>query len=604
MASKMSEAIKLLIQERGISEELVRKTIEESLLAAFKKKFGSMDNAVVRFSEDGSEVTIFARKKIVEEDDLEDPLREITLAEALELNEECEIGDELLIEINPLEFDRGAVQSAKQKTKQTLREIQKNTLYSEFKEKVGEMVIGYYQRERNGNIYVDLGKTEGILPKKYQSPREVYHPSDRVRALIYEVAKSPTGLQIVLSRTHAEFVRKVFELEVPELYDHTIEIYKIVREPGYRTKMAVYSNREDVDPVGACVGLKGVRIQAVVRELEGEKIDVLKYDPDPRSFIRNALLPAEVEQVVVLDEAKKSALAVVQDNQFSLAIGKQGLNVRLANRLVDWNIDVKTAQQFSEMDLSAETKRALSALFGDLEPTEEITRISELPGLNERLVDILKANGIEYIESLISMSEKEIAGLSGVSPDDALTIAKAIAENIEVVEEGEAKPAEPEEAAEAGDAAASAPQIAGSPQGAGFAAPPIAGSTATVAEPAAETTAPSAAAAPQIAGFAASAPQIAGSVPQMPQIAGSTTGFAASAPASPAAAAAPTAEPAAPPVAAAPQAAAAPPIAGFAAPAAETYECPECGAEIRPDMTACPNCGVGLSFEEDEGQDG
>ena len=256
-----------------------------------------------------------------------------------------------------------------------------------------------------------------------------------MRALIYEVAKSPTGLQIVLSRTHAEFVRKVFELEVPELYDHTIEIYKIVREPGYRTKMAVYSNREDVDPVGACVGLKGVRIQAVVRELEGEKIDVLKYDPDPRTFIRNALLPAEVEQVVVLDEAKKSALAVVQENQFSLAIGKQGLNVRLANRLVDWNIDVKTAQQFSEMDLSAETKRALSALFGDLEPTEEISRISELPGLNERLVDILKANGIEYIESLISMSEKDIAGLSGVSPDDAQTIAKAIAENIEVVEE-------------------------------------------------------------------------------------------------------------------------------------------------------------------------
>jgi N utilization substance protein A len=549
MASKMSEAIKLLIQERGISEELVRKTIEESLLAAFKKKYGSMDNAVVRFSEDGSEVTIFARKKIVEEDDLEDPLREIPLPEALELNEECEVGDELLIEINPLEFDRGAVQSAKQKTKQTLREIQKNTLYSEFKEKVGEMVIGYYQRERNGNIYVDLGKTEGILPKKYQSPREVYHPSDRVRALIYEVAKSPTGLQIVLSRTHAEFVRKVFELEVPELYDHTIEIYKIVREPGYRTKMAVYSNREDVDPVGACVGLKGVRIQAVVRELEGEKIDVLKYDPDPRTFIRNALLPAEVEQVVVLDEAKKSALAVVQENHFSLAIGKQGLNVRLANRLVDWNIDVKTAQQFSEMDLSAETKRALSALFGDLEPTEEISRISELPGLNERLVDILKANGIEYIESLISMSEKDIAGLSGVSPDDAQTIAKAIAENIEVVEEAETKPAGPE-----------GPQTAGSPQAAE--APP-----------------------------AAAAPEESGPTPQKPRMADS---------ASPAASAAE-----APPAAAAPQAASSTPhIAGSAAPSEETYECPECGTAIRPDMTACPNCGVGLSFEEDEGQDG
>ncbi len=603
MASKMSEAIKLLIQERGISEELVRKTIEESLLAAFKKKYGSMDNAVVRFSEDGGEVTIFARKKIVEEDDLEDPLREIPLTEALELNEECEVGDELLIEINPLEFDRGAVQSAKQKTKQTLREIQKNTLYSEFKEKVGEMVIGYYQRERNGNIYVDLGKTEGILPKKYQSPREVYHPSDRVRALIYEVAKSPTGLQIVLSRTHAEFVRKVFELEVPELYDHTIEIYKIVREPGYRTKMAVYSNREDVDPVGACVGLKGVRIQAVVRELEGEKIDVLKYDPDPRTFIRNALLPAEVEQVVVLDEAKKSALAVVQDNQFSLAIGKQGLNVRLANRLVDWNIDVKTVQQFSEMDLSAETKRALSALFGDLEPAEEISRINELPGLNERLVDILKANGIEYIESLISMSEKEIAGLSGVSPDDAQTIAKAIAENIEVVEEGEAKPAAVEGAAVG---AANEPGEPGGPRSGPAAAADSTASSAAVSA----TEAPAVAEAPKAPkaapAAAASRTQAAGP----PQAAGSPQAAgAADSGVQPGAAGV---QPGAAGLRAAesglrPAAASAPQIAGAAdsgrhpAPAEETYECPECGAVIRPDMTACPNCGVGLSFEEDEG---
>jgi N utilization substance protein A len=523
MASKMSDAIKLLIQERGISEELVRKTIEESLLAAFKKKFGSMDNAVVRFSDDGSEVTIFARKKIVAEDDLEDPLREIVLEEALEYSEECEIGDELLIEVNPQEFDRGAVQSAKQKTKQTLREIQKNTLYSEFKEKVGEMVIGYYQRERNGNIYVDLGKTEGILPKKYQSPREIYHPSDRIRALIYEVVKSPTGLQIILSRTHAEFVRKVFELEVPELYDHTIEIYKIVREPGYRTKMAVYSNREDVDPVGACVGLKGVRIQAVVRELEGEKIDVLRYDPDPRSFIKNALLPAEVEQVIIMDEGKKSALAVVQENQFSLAIGKQGLNVRLANRLVDWNIDVKTVQQFGEMDLSAETKKAVSALFGDIEPEEEITRISELPGLPERLVEILKADGIEFIESLVSLTKEDIAALKGISPEDAQLISRIIAENIEIVEEAEAKPAAEEAPAAAEKAAPETPQA-----------------PAAAAEKAA---------------------------PETP----------------PAPAAAQTAE-------------------ADAAEGQSSYQCPECGAAVRPDMTACPKCGVGLSFEEEQGE--
>ena len=263
MAGELYEAIRLLVQDRGISEELIRSTIEEFLLAAYKKKYGTSDNAVVRFSEDDSDVTIYAQREIVEE--VYDPVGEIALEDALKLNEECEIGDELLIEINPKEFDRVAVQSAKQKARQTLREIQKDTLFSEYKDKVGEMIIGYYQRERNGNIFVDLGKTEGILPKRYQSPREVYRPNDRIKALIYEVNKNPNGLQIVLSRTHTEFVKRIFELEVPEVYDKTVEIFKIVREPGYRTKIAVYSNREDVDPVGACVGLRGVRIQGIVR---------------------------------------------------------------------------------------------------------------------------------------------------------------------------------------------------------------------------------------------------------------------------------------------------------------------------------------------------
>ena len=322
MASGLADAIRSIVQDRGISEDLVKKTIEDFLLAAYKKKYGQCDNAVVRFDEEGDEVALFARKQIVE--DVYDEVAEIAIEEALELNEECELGDELLIEINPQEFDRVAVQSAKQKAKQTLRDIQKDTLYSEFQEKVGEMIIGYYQRERNGNIFVDLGRVEGILPKRYQSPREIYRPNDRIKALIYEVNKTPSGLQIVLSRTHTDFVRRIFELEVPEVYDKTVEIFKIVREPGYRTKLAVYSNRDDVDPVGACVGMKGVRIQAIVRELEGEKIDILKYDNNYRDFIKNALSPAEVDTVVVLDEAKRQALAVVDENQLSLAIGKQG----------------------------------------------------------------------------------------------------------------------------------------------------------------------------------------------------------------------------------------------------------------------------------------
>ena len=575
MASKMADAIKQLIQERGISEDLVRKTIEESLLAAYKNKYGSMDNAVVRFSDDGSEVTVFSRKKIVEE--VEDPVREISLTDAVEYTEESEIGDELLIEVSPKEFDRSAVQSAKQKTKQTLREIQRNTLYSEFKERVGEMIIGYYQRERNGNIFVDLGKTEGILPKKFQSPREVYHPSDRIRALIYEVSKSPTGLQIVLTRTHADFVKKTFELEVPELYDRTIEIYKIVREPGYRTKMAVYSNREDVDPVGACVGLKGVRIQAVVRELEGEKIDVLRYDPDQRMFIKNALLPAEVKQVIVVDEAKKSALAIVADNQFSLAIGKQGLNVRLANRLVDWNIDVKTEQQFAEMDLSAETKRAVSALFGEAEE-EEIEKISELPDIPEKIVEVLKNNGIEMIEELVAMSKDEIAALDGIGEEDAALISKIIDENVEIVEE------EQEVAAEAeAEKPAEAPEAAPAEAAPARSAPSEA--EAEAATPTTET-AP-AEAAPAEAAPAEAEAEAGAAMPATEAAQQEPAAAARSAPAE--AEAAPTDEPE---------------KAGEEGqeeePEEEAYECPECGARITTDMTACPNCGVGLSFEEEE----
>ncbi len=492
MASDMSEAIRQLVQDRGISEELVLKTIENTLFAAYKRRFGNADNAVVRFDEENTEVAIFAKKKIV--DGVYDPASEIDLEEAKLLDPEADIGDELLIEIDPKEFDRISVQSAKQTAHQSIREIQKDSLYSEYKDKVGEIIIGYYQRERNGTIYVDLGKVEGIFPRKYQSPRESYHVNDRIKALITEVNKSPTGLQVVLSRTHTDFVRAIFELEVPEVYDKTVEIHKIVREPGYRTKLAVYSNRDDVDPVGACVGLKGVRIQSIIRELEGEKIDILKYDPDPRRFIKNALSPAEVRDVIILDEGKRQALAVVSESQLSLAIGKQGLNVRLANRLVDWNIDVKTDSQYSEMDVSSESRRAVSELFGDAEEyEEEITRVVELPGLDPAVAAALNANGIEYIEDFLALSDEELSNLKGVEAEQLEALRKIIEENVEIVEEesyaGEEQDSEQEAVVEE--------------------------------EPVAEE--------------------------------------------------------------------------------AEEYLCPECGAKITVDMTSCPNCGIGLSFEyEDE----
>ncbi|MDR1142874.1 MAG: transcription termination factor NusA [Spirochaetaceae bacterium] len=440
MATDMSEAIRQLIQDRGISEELILKTIENTLLAAYKRRFGNADNALVRFNDDHRVVSIYAQKKIV--DGVYDPVAEIDLEEARELNPEAEIGDDLLIEVDPRDFDRIAVQSAKQTAHQSIREIQKDSLYSEFRDKVGEIIIGYYQRERNGTIYVDLGKVEGILPKKYQSPRELYHVNDRIKALITEVNKTPAGLQVVLSRTHTDFVRAIFELEVPEVYDKTVEIHKIVREAGYRTKLAVYSNREDVDPVGACVGLKGVRIQAVIRELEGEKVDILKYDPDSRRFIKNALSPAEVRDVIILDEGKHQALAVVSDSQLSLAIGKQGLNVRLANRLVDWNIDVKTDAQFEEMDIASESRRAVSELFGD---SEEISKIAELPGITKETADSFMENSIEFIEDFLALPEEAVANLKGVGAAQIEELRRLIEEYVEIVEDEEAAaPAEEE----------------------------------------------------------------------------------------------------------------------------------------------------------------
>jgi N utilization substance protein A len=441
MASEMADAIRQLINEKGISEDLIVKTVEDALMAAYKKKYGTNENAVVRFKDDYEGVDVYAKKTIVEE--VDDPVLEISLEEAQEMADGAEVGDILELPVDPHEFDLQSVMLAKQTTRQSLREISRDTQYAEYKSKVGEIIIGYYQREKNGNIFVDLGKIEGIFPKKYQSPREIYHPSDRIKAMIVEVEKGRMGPLIILSRTHAEFVRKILELEVPEIYDKAVDVFKIVREPGYRTKIAVYSNREDIDPVGACVGLKGIRIQAIIRELEGEKVDILKYELDPKRFIRNALSPAEVKDVYILDEAKHLALAVVADSQLSVAIGKQGLNVRLANRLCDWSIDVKTEEQFLQMDRSTDLKRAVSELFGEV---EEPARIAELPGVEAEWATALEAAGVVTVEDFLAQSKEALAAVEGLPADAAEKIQSIVDENVEVVEDAreEAEEAAPE----------------------------------------------------------------------------------------------------------------------------------------------------------------
>ena len=435
MSSQIALAIRQLIQERGISEELVMHTIEDTLLAAYKRKYGTVDNAVVRFAEDASDVSIYAQRKIVTEDELDDPALEISLEEALVYNDDAELGDELLIEINPRDFDRVSIQSAKQKARQSLREIQKDTLYSEFKDREGELIVGYYQRERNGTIFVDLGRTEGILPRRYQSPREVYRPNDRVRAMIYEVEKSPLGLQIVLTRTHTEFVKKIFELEGSQRF--TIGPSRSTRwcanpatAPRCRsTPRATTSIRSAPASGCAACGFK-----PWCANWEGEKIDVLRYDPDA------ALVHHRGAQAGRSGAGNHSRRAPsdrrsrwCRETQFSLAIGKQGLNVRLANRLTDWSIDVRTRSQVNEMDLGAESQRAAAALFGEVQ--EEITDVAELPGIVPRVASALKQAGVELLETLVAMDQEQLQAVPALTEGDVADLRKLIEENVEIVEE-------------------------------------------------------------------------------------------------------------------------------------------------------------------------
>ena len=451
--SEMAEAIRQLIQEKGYSEDSVKQTIEKALKAAYKRTYGTDENAIVKFADDMSDVSIYSRKVVV--DGVYDPVREYELEDAKKLSEDLEEGDEIDLLEDPKSFDRSAVSTGKQTAHQGLNETFKDSLYNEYKDKIGEIIIGYYQRERNGNIYVDLGnagRLEGVLPVKYQSKLEFYEKNDRIKALIVDIKKTSTGLQLILSRSDPKLVSSILEKEVPEIADGTVEITKIVRDAGYRTKIAVYSKREEVDPVGACVGLKGIRIQNVIRELLNEKIDVLRWDPDPVEFIKNALSPAQVNRVLIMDADKRQALAIVDETQFSLAIGRQGQNVRLANRLCDWNIDVKTVEQAAEMDLSSfSTVQNAHALFNDEveeESYDEITTVAELPGVNAEIAALLKENGIEEIQDFVEAYDENRINIEGVSKEDLDAINELINQNVEFVEEdAEGGEEESEEAA-------------------------------------------------------------------------------------------------------------------------------------------------------------
>ncbi len=455
--SELSDAIKSMVVEKGISQELVLDTIKQTLLATYRRKFGTDENAVVTFAEDLSSVELASRKVVVAEENYYDEVTEIPLDEAQELSEEAEIGDELLIPIDPKSFDRISVQTGKQRAQSAIREIQKDELLQEFRGKVGEIINGYVQGDKDGDLIIDLGRTQGYLPRKNQSPKEFYTKGDKVRCYVESVRsdeRSDKNIRVLLSRVHEDFVRKLFEIYVPELVakDPSIEIMKIVREAGYRTKVAVAPRKVDADAVGTCVGLKGNRIQAIMKELDDERIDVIKWDPNPLEYIANALSPAKVLQVYVIDQARKEAVAIVDESQLSLAIGKQGLNVRLVNRLCDWVVNVKTQEQFAEMDVSREARAAADSVFFEEQEPEAVQEVelgedemalTDLP-IDKELIKKLNYYDIYSVQEFINLTEEDFAEMKDLSAEDVEKINEIIKENVEIIED-EVEDAEGEE---------------------------------------------------------------------------------------------------------------------------------------------------------------
>ncbi len=344
---ELIQAIEELENERGISKAYLLEALESALVSAYKRNFDAAENVAISINEDNGEVKVFSLKEVVEE--VEDDMIQISLEDAKKKSKTAQIGDTIQLEIIPKDFGRIAAQTAKQVIVQKIREAERNMVYTEYNDRKGEIVTGIIQKADGGTLVLDLGKLEGIMPVKDQIPTETYEVNDKIRAYVVSVERGLKGEpQVLVSRSHPDFVRKLFEFEIPEIYEGLIEIKSVSRDAGNRSKVAVYSVNENIDPVGSCVGQKGIRIQNIINELKGEKIDVIEWNEDPAIYISAALLPAQVMAVDVKEE-EKFAQVIVPDDQLSLAIGKAGQNARLAARLTNWKIDIKSESQFREL---------------------------------------------------------------------------------------------------------------------------------------------------------------------------------------------------------------------------------------------------------------
>jgi len=414
LMSDVKMVIEQVSRDRGIDKEVLITTLEEALRSAVRKKFGTEVDIEVRYNDELGEIEVFQFKDVVEK--VTEPELQIDLEEGRKLDSGCEVGDSIGTKMDTATFGRIAAQSAKQVIIQKMKDAERSVVYESFINRKGEIINGIVQRVDKRDVIVNLGRTEAILPVREQVPKETYRRGDRIRAYILDVLHESRGPQIILSRTHPELLVALFKTEVPEISEGIVNIMVAAREPGGRAKIAVTSNDSDIDPVGACVGMKGTRVQSVVHELKGEKIDIIPWRSDPAKFVCNALAPAEVSRVVI-DEANRSMEVIVPDEYLSVAIGRRGQNVRLASKLTGWNIDVKSETLYSEA-----MRTGYDSLMG-------------LPGVGSSTADALYEQGLYSIEELANASIEELIQVKGISDKKARTLLESAGQALEAMAE-------------------------------------------------------------------------------------------------------------------------------------------------------------------------
>ncbi len=437
MSNMLYQQIEMLSREKHIEPEVVVAAIEDAMVVAARKYYKTEENLRAKFNPETGQVDVNSVRTVVEE--VTDPKLEISLAEARKSNPSAEIGSEILSARPTDVLGRIAAQTAKQVILQKVREAERDTIFNEYHNRVGELVTCIVKRSEGPDLIVDMGRTEARLPKREQSRLETYNMGDRVRVVIRIVDRAAKGPQVVVSRADSMLVQRLFEMEVPEIYDGTVQIRAAAREAGERTKIAVASRDKDVDPVGACVGMKGMRVQSIIRELRGEKIDIIPYNEETVAFAQKALSPAKVTRVQIVDPENRKLEVIVEDSQLSLAIGKKGQNVRLASKLIGWDIDIK-----SEEEKRREIEEQMTAL------TAPATPLTALAGVGPKTIEKIEAAGITSVEKLAGMTPEQLMEIPGIGEKMVDKIYQAVNRFYEAGGEAPAEAAAPEAAAAEG----------------------------------------------------------------------------------------------------------------------------------------------------------